>query len=84
MDRRAAIATYRLAFAVLTIGAITVQLLDLSAKGTLNLASYFSYFTIESNLIATAVLRPQPVETRAALPSAARCDRVGSIPGPGS
>jgi hypothetical protein len=39
-----------------TIAAIATQLLDLSGKGTLDLVNYFSYFTIQSNLIAAAVL----------------------------
>ena len=56
MDRQAAIATYRAGFGVLTFAAIATQLVDLSGKGTLNLVSYFSYFTIQSNLIAATVL----------------------------
>lgn len=36
--------------------AIGVQLSDLAARGTLNPVSYFSYFTIQSNIIATLVL----------------------------
>ena len=56
MERRAAIATYRAGFGVLTFAAIATQLVDLSGKGTLNLVSYFSYFTIQSNLIAATVL----------------------------
>ena len=46
----------RLLFAILALVAIAVQLADLAGKGTLNPVSYFSYFTIESNLIAVAVL----------------------------
>jgi hypothetical protein len=56
MDRRTALATGRLAFALLTIAAIVTQLLDLSGKGILDPVHYFSYFTIDSNLIAVAVL----------------------------
>ena len=56
MERRAAIATYRAGFGLLAIAAIATQLIDLSGKGTLNLVSYFSYFTIQSNLIAATVL----------------------------
>ncbi len=43
-------------FAVVTLAAIATQLLDLAGKGVLNPVSYFSYFTIDSNLIAVAVL----------------------------
>ena len=56
MDRRLAIAGYRLGFGLLTLAAIAVQLLDLAGKGVLDPVSYFSYFTIESNLIASAAL----------------------------
>ena len=56
MDRRAAIASYRLGFGGLTIAAIATQLIDLAGKGSLNPVSYFSYFTIEANLISTVVL----------------------------
>jgi hypothetical protein len=45
-------------FAGLTVVAIAVQLISLATKGTLNPVNYFSYFTIESNLIATGVLMP--------------------------
>lgn len=55
-SRRGAIATYRLVFGVLTIAAIATQLLDLAGRGTFDPVNYFSYFTIQSNLIATAVL----------------------------
>ena len=56
MDRRLGLAIARLAFAALTAAAIVTQLLDLAGKGVLNPVNYFSYFTIDSNLIATAVL----------------------------
>ena len=55
MDRRA-LAVSRLFFAALTLAAIVVQLTDLAARGTLDVVSYFSYFTIESNLIAVVAL----------------------------
>lgn len=54
MDRRSVINTYRLVFAVLTIIAITAQAVDLYAKGVLVPQNFFSYFTIQSNLIAIA------------------------------
>lgn len=55
MDRRALIALYRAAFGILTIAAIATQLLDLAGRGVLDALHYFSYFTIDSNLIAVAV-----------------------------
>jgi hypothetical protein len=39
-----------------TLAAIATQLVDLAGKGTLNPINYFSYFTIDSNMIAAAVL----------------------------
>jgi hypothetical protein len=55
VDRRGLINTYRLAFAALTIVAITAQAADLYARGTLVPQNFFSYFTIQSNLIAVVV-----------------------------
>lgn len=55
MDRRTLINTYRLGFAVLTIVAIAAQAADLHARGVLVAQNFFSYFTIQSNLIAVAV-----------------------------
>ncbi len=55
MDRRGLINTYRLGFAVLTIVAITAQAADLYARGTLVPQNFFSYFTIQSNVIAIVV-----------------------------
>jgi len=55
MDRRTLINTYRLGFAVLTIAAIAAQAADLHARGVLVAQNFFSYFTIQSNLIAVAV-----------------------------
>lgn len=55
MDRRAVISTYRIGFAVATIVAIAAQAADLNARGIFSAANFFSYFTIQSNLIAVAV-----------------------------
>jgi hypothetical protein len=56
MDRRRAlINAYRLGFAALTVAAIAVQAADLNARGVLVVENFFSYFTIQSNLIAVAV-----------------------------
>ncbi|HEV2006577.1 MAG TPA: Pr6Pr family membrane protein [Candidatus Limnocylindrales bacterium] len=79
MDRRAAIATYRAAFAILTIAAILTQLVDLSAKGTLDPFNYFSYFTIQSNLIATAVLLVGAARWRSAQSSLFDLVRGGAV-----
>lgn len=46
----------RLAFAALGIAAIAYQMLDLAGKGTLDPVNFFSYFTIQSNLIGIAAL----------------------------
>ncbi len=54
MDRRAVVATVRLGFAALTLVAITAQLVDLATRGVLNPINFFSYFTIQSNLIGVA------------------------------
>ena len=43
-------------FAGVALVAIAVQLTDLAGKGVLNPVSYFSYFTIDSNLIAASIL----------------------------
>ena len=46
---------YRFFFAVLTVIAIVYQLWHLHDEGKLKLANYFSFFTIQSNLIAAVV-----------------------------
>jgi len=55
VNGRALIALYRLGFGLLTIVAILAQMLDLSGKGTFDPVNFFSYFTIQSNLIGVAV-----------------------------
>ena len=55
MNRAAVVAAYRLGFALLTLSAIAAQQLDLAARGVLNPVNFFSYFTIQSNLIGAAV-----------------------------
>jgi hypothetical protein len=52
VNRSVVIAAYRVGFAVLTLLAIVVQFTDLAARGVLNPVNFFSYFTIQSNLIA--------------------------------
>lgn len=51
MDRRAASALLRAGFAVLALAAVVAQLLDDAARGVLDPVNFFSYFTIESNLV---------------------------------
>jgi hypothetical protein len=50
------LAVARLGFAALAVAAIGWQLLDLASRGTLNPVNFFSYFTIQSNLIAIVSL----------------------------
>jgi hypothetical protein len=46
----------RAAGALLALTAIVAQLVDLARRGVLNPVNYFSYFTIQSNLIGAAAL----------------------------
>ena len=55
MTRANGIAAYRVFFGLLVLSAIGTQLADLSSRGTLDPLHYFSYFTIDSNLLAAAV-----------------------------
>jgi hypothetical protein len=79
MDRRPAIAAYRLGFGLLALAAITVQLLDLAGRGVLHPVSYFSYFTIESNLIAAAALLAGATRWRAGRSPALDLVRGGAV-----
>jgi hypothetical protein len=56
VNRAPAVAACRVFFAGVAVVAIAVQLISLASKGTLDPVNYFSYFTIDSNLIATGVL----------------------------
>lgn len=49
-------ALLRIAFASLTLAAVTVQLADLAARGVLDAVNFFSYFTIQSNVIGAVAL----------------------------
>jgi hypothetical protein len=55
VDRHLALALFRLAFAAVTVIAIVYQFVQLADAGTLVPLNFFSYFTIQSNLIAIAV-----------------------------
>jgi hypothetical protein len=56
VSRASAVALCRLFFAGVVLVAIATQLISLAGQGTLDPFNYFSYFTIDSNLIAAAVL----------------------------
>ena len=47
---------YRIAFALLTLAAVIYQFLERAGKGSFNPVNFFSFFTIQSNLLAAAVL----------------------------
>ena len=56
MSGRGIHAALRVAFAILGLAAIAYQMIDLAGKGTLDPVNFFSYFTIQSNLIGIAAL----------------------------
>jgi HAMP domain-containing protein len=56
MSRQNAIAAYRVVFGLLGLAAVATQFTDLASRGVLDPLHFFSYFTIQSNLIAAAVL----------------------------
>jgi hypothetical protein len=56
VERGWLLAILRVGFAVLAVAAILTQLLDLAGRGALDPVNFFSYFTIQSNLIAVAAL----------------------------
>lgn len=53
MALRSAVPIYRLGFALLTLAAIVTQLVTLAGAGTLDPVNYLTYFTVDSNLIAS-------------------------------
>jgi len=55
MTKRQFIIAYRLGFAALIIAAIIVQFADGASKPNFNPVNFFSFFTIQSNLLAVAV-----------------------------
>ena len=55
MTRDIGIAAYRLVFGLLGLAAVATQFVDLSNRGVLDPLHFFSYFTIESNLLAAFV-----------------------------
>jgi hypothetical protein len=56
MDRNALFVVFRTFFGVLALGAIAVQLFSLLDNPFFHPLNFFSYFTIQSNLIGAAVL----------------------------
>jgi hypothetical protein len=56
VSRASAVALSRAFFAGVALVAIATQLISLAGQGTLDPVNYFSYFTIDSNLIAAGVL----------------------------
>ena len=56
MDRYLGFIVFRTLFAFLAVGAILVQLIGLLDNPTFRPLNFFSYFTIQSNLIGAAVL----------------------------
>jgi hypothetical protein len=56
VNRTSVVAACRVFFAGVALVAIATQLIGLANQGTLNPVNYFSYFTIDSNLIAAGVL----------------------------
>jgi hypothetical protein len=55
VNRRRILALARVVFALLTITAMTTQALDLAANGRFHPLNFFSYFTIQSNVIGAVV-----------------------------
>ncbi len=55
MSRNDATALYRAGFGLLTLAAVGTQFFDLASRGVLDPLHFFSYFTIESNLLIAAV-----------------------------
>jgi hypothetical protein len=53
---KAVVPVYRLGFALLAVAAMVTQMVSLSGQGTLDAGNYLTYFTIDSNLIATILL----------------------------
>jgi hypothetical protein len=55
MSKRYAVSLYRLGFAILTVAAIITQFVSGSSKGN-DPVNFFSFFTIQSNILAAIVL----------------------------
>lgn len=55
MLKRYGVAIYRLFFAVLVIAAIVAQFIDGQSRASFQPGNFFSFFTIESNMLAAAI-----------------------------
>lgn len=55
MNYQKPLAVTRIAFGIIALGAIVTQLIDSAKKGR-DLVNFFSFFTIESNMLAVALL----------------------------
>jgi len=55
VQRRTGIALYRASFGLLALAAIATQFIDLAGRSLLDPLHFFSYFTIESNLLSAGV-----------------------------
>jgi hypothetical protein len=56
MRRQSLVRLYRTAFGLLGLSALVTEVATLHERGTLDLANFLSYFTVESNLFAAVVL----------------------------
>src|SRR5438067_520811 len=65
MNRRVVLAAYRVGFALLAIVAVVAQIAALPA-GVFNPVNFFSYFTIQSNVIGVAVFLIGAARSRSA------------------
>jgi hypothetical protein len=79
MLRQPAPALARAVFALLALAAIVVQLQDLAAKGVLNPVNFFSYFTIQSNLIGIAAFLAVAARWRTGRTAALDLVRGGAV-----
>ncbi len=62
--RRSIVSLYRAVFGILVLAAVVTQLVSLVGKPTFNPVSYFSYFTIDSNLVAATLFLAGSAATR--------------------
>lgn len=56
IKNRKALATYKILFGLLGLSAVTTEIVTLVGLGRFNPSNFFSFFTIESNLLAAIVL----------------------------
>lgn len=56
MRRKIFLAVYRLTFALLGFGAVVTEIIALVERGVFNPANFFSYFTIQTNILVIVML----------------------------